>query len=189
MASRSSTSVNVQLNAQALPPSDIVFTPGVLSFGVVDAGGNVARTFSAQNRGGVNATFTIAFETDAGFGLDAGTCATGFLMPDASCDGVVHFTPSTAGTRTALITFDGGATPALLNVDGTGRLTWLLTLGSDGGTITEASNGSCSSCVLTFEETVLPVNAVLTAAPLDSAFWGSGTWSGDCTGPPRPPAS
>lgn len=177
-----SYSVTIQLTAQALPPSDVVFAPATLHFGVVDAGTRVTQGFTARNHGGVNAAFAFAFATDAGFGIDAGTCASAMLAPDASCDGVVDFIPSGPGTRTATLTFDVGSTLAILNADGVGRVTWDLSLRSDGGTITESTSAPCSNCNATFEETVAPVNASLSAAPLD-VFWGNGTWSGDCSGP------
>lgn len=129
-------------------------------FGVVDAGASVTTNLVLSNTGG-SPSGQIAFSipnASAFFSFDAGGCTSG-LDGGAACPVSVTFRPQGPGDKLASLEASYGSDVTILQLRGTGRVQWTLTVRSDGGTVSfdQPSGATCpSDCVHRYDETSSP---------------------------------
>ena len=124
--------------------------PSSLSFGTVTVGtSSAARSVTVRNTGSVSLSFTgfSILGTGAGnFLIFSNTCAS-TLAAGASCVVKIEFKPITTGAHSATLNIsdDGGGSPQLLNINGTGTIVSVSPSSLSFGTVTVGTSSAAQS--------------------------------------------
>ncbi|MFY9487737.1 MAG: choice-of-anchor D domain-containing protein, partial [Solirubrobacterales bacterium] len=120
---------SVPLTGTAIAPDGGV-SPSALIFADrdIDDAASAAQTVTLTNTGDAPLTVGSIVATGSGadqFGIGATTCYTGTIAPAATCTVAITFDPSSAGAKTATLSFthNGPTSPATVALSGTGTAT------------------------------------------------------------------
>lgn len=144
----------------------VLLSPTAMSFSPQLVGTlGVGRTVTVSNRGASTLNFTaiaIGGTNAADFIISSQTCSA-TLPGNTSCTVTVKFQPSLMGTETAVLSFsdDGGASPQMVNMTGTGTIVSVSPTSLTFAAQTVGTTSSARSVTLTNRgSTTLHINSV-----------------------------
>lgn len=176
--------VTATLDGTGRPPGALQFDQDDLDFGLVDAGSSLTKSMILSNTsstasGPINFSIPGAIPV---FAFDAGSCVNG-LDGGASCVVSVTFKPQLPGEKQSSLEADSVASGFdSLQLKGTGRVEWALTVMTNfGGSVnfSDPSGAMCpGACTQIYEQGASPQNITLEEMPSSGMMLAS--WAG-CT--------